>query len=82
MAAVDPTAPPPALDISEVTERVLGVLRKFEKVKDPAAVTATSHFATDLGQQKRTTTTTAATAPGWMASYALHQGARALRLRH
>ena len=51
MAAVDPTAPPPALDVSEITERVLGVLRKFEKVKDPAAVTATSHFATDLGQQ-------------------------------
>lgn len=49
LSAVDPTAAPPALEKSEVTERVLNVLRKFEKVKDPNTVTATSVFATDLG---------------------------------
>ncbi|KAF0853088.1 mitochondrial Complex I (CI) NADH:ubiquinone oxidoreductase subunit SDAP/ACPM/NDUFAB1 [Andalucia godoyi] len=32
----------------EVTERVLSVVKKFEKV-DPAKVSATAHFANDLG---------------------------------
>lgn len=36
------------LDEGEVTERVLAVVKGFEKV-EPAKVTATAHFANDLG---------------------------------
>lgn len=36
------------LDRKEVTERVLSVLKNFEKV-DPAKVTPSAHFANDLG---------------------------------
>lgn len=46
--SVDPTAPPAPLDASEVTSRVLSVIRKFEKV-DPAKVSETAAFARDLG---------------------------------
>jgi chemotaxis regulatin CheY-phosphate phosphatase CheZ len=50
--AVDPAAAPAALQANEVTERVLAVVKKFEKIKDPNAVNATSMFATDLGTQR------------------------------
>ena len=40
----------PSLQLNEVTERVLNVVKKFEKIKDPNAVTPTANFATDLGQ--------------------------------
>jgi len=47
-----PVPPPPSsqtfLDRKEVTERVLQVLKGFEKV-DPAKVTAAAHFVNDLG---------------------------------
>jgi len=36
------------LPVSEVTERVLSVVKSFEKV-DPAKVKASSHFVNDLG---------------------------------
>lgn len=36
------------LDAGEVTERVMEVIKNFEKVS-PASVTATSHFVDDLG---------------------------------
>jgi len=44
LMAVDPTAAPPALAHSEVQARVLDVVRKFEKIKDPNTVTASSSF--------------------------------------
>ena len=36
------------LDRADVTDRVLGVVKSFEKV-DPAKVTPKSHFVSDLG---------------------------------
>lgn len=36
------------LDRADVTDRVMGVVKSFEKV-DPAKVTASSHFVSDLG---------------------------------
>ena len=36
------------VDRKEVSERVLGVLKGFEKV-DPAKLTATAHFSNELG---------------------------------
>ena len=36
------------LDEADVTDRVLGALKNFQKV-DPSKVTATSHFMNDLG---------------------------------
>lgn len=48
--AVDPAAPPAPLQANEVTERVINVVKKFEKVKDPNAVNANVAFAADLGQ--------------------------------
>lgn len=42
-------ATPAPLQSNEVTERVLAVVKKFEKIKDASAVTATSTFAADLG---------------------------------
>ncbi|KAK1866285.1 hypothetical protein I4F81_008804 [Pyropia yezoensis] len=47
-AADDASAPVGYLDKSSVSERVLDVVKKFEKV-DAAKVTADSHFTGDLG---------------------------------
>lgn len=45
----DAAAPAVALQQNEVQERVLNVVKKFEKIKDASKVTATSTFGGDLG---------------------------------
>ncbi|KAL6902138.1 hypothetical protein ACP4OV_005014 [Aristida adscensionis] len=37
------------LDKSEVTDRIVKVVRNFEKIEDPSKVTPEAHFKNDLG---------------------------------